>query len=142
MHILDNGDGQYVASYVPTKAGNYKLFIKLDGSSLPNSPFNVEVVPASASAANTEAFGDGLHNAMAGEPNGFKVQVRDRFNNNVRHGGDPITATITLKEDPSVTGPAEVKGEESFEWINRTNFNVFDITQIMAMAHMISHTLP
>jgi filamin len=105
----DNGDGSYKGSFVPTVTGEYKLGVTFDGAAVPNSPFAVKVVPAAANAATTEASGEGLHNADAGVPNGFKVQTKDKFGNNLTSGGAPITASIVLKSDPSVVGPATVK---------------------------------
>lgn len=108
VDVKDNGDGTYAGSYVPTVTGDFKLDVQFDGKEVPHSPFAVTVVPAAPDAKHTEAYGDGLHNAKAGEANGFKVQVKDRFGNKVTQGGAPITASITDKTDPEVSGPAEV----------------------------------
>jgi filamin len=108
VDVKDNGDGTYNGSYVPTVTGEFKLDVHFDGKEVPHSPFTVTVVPAAPDAKHTEAHGDGLHNAKAGEPNGFKVQVKDRFGNKVTQGGAPITASVTDKSDPESSGPAEV----------------------------------
>jgi len=121
---LDNNEGQHVATYVPTKAGDYKLNIAFDGTNLPNSPYNVKVIPASSSANNTIAEGEGLKAATAGTPETIGVIVKDRFDNQVTKGGDNINAnmisadgteiavavkdnqdgTYTLTYDPKTTG--------------------------------------
>jgi filamin len=102
VDVLNNQDGTYKGSFVPTKVGDYTLDVAFDGDKkVPGAPFKVQVVPASPSAENTIASGEGLNKAEAGVPGHFQVEVRDRFDNPVGHGGDAISASIAAKDDES-----------------------------------------
>ena len=100
VDVLNNQDGTYKGSFVPTKIGDYTLDVLFDGSKkVPGAPFKVVVVPAAPSAENTIATGEGLNKAEAGVAGHFQVEVRDKFDNPVGHGGDSITASIAPKDE-------------------------------------------
>jgi len=105
VDVLNNNDGTYKGSFTPTKIGDYTLDVTFDGDKkLPGAPFKVQVVPAASSAENTVASGDGLNKAEAGVAGHFDVEVRDRFDNPVGHGGDAITAVIIPKAKEAAEG--------------------------------------
>jgi hypothetical protein len=109
VDVVNNKDGTYKGSFVPTKIGDYNLDVNFDGSKqVPGAPFKVQVVPAAPSADNTVASGEGLNKAEAGVAGHFAVEVRDRFDNPVGHGGDSITALITPNAEGSEPVTAHV----------------------------------
>ena len=67
-------DDRYFVTYLMTTSGTYELSIRLDtpgrvqrGMHIEGSPFSVTIVSASAVAVKTEADGDGLETAVAGD---------------------------------------------------------------------------
>jgi len=44
LNIIDNEDGTYRAEYIPTDPGKYVIGITLDDQSIPESPFEVNVI--------------------------------------------------------------------------------------------------
>lgn len=72
VHVVDNGNGEYSASYVPTEAGEFKVEIKADGKHICNSPYTVPVSSGGArvffSAAKTANPAEAIVNIERGLP--------------------------------------------------------------------------
>lgn len=80
--------GLYTASYKMREAGEYKLRVKVDGYSLPGSPFRLSARPGETDATRTTAHGKGLDGRwQAGRLATFTIISRDRFGNKCLSGG-------------------------------------------------------
>ena len=62
-------------------AGSYALDVTINGKSVRDSPFAVQVLPGPTSPSHCVANGRGLIEATAGEPAAFLVTPKDSFGN-------------------------------------------------------------
>merc|ERR1711871_1578225 len=60
------------------------------------SPFNTAVVPGAAEYPYTDAYGDGLANAISGTPAQFFIQTKDSRGNNLTHNYEFVDPTDLL----------------------------------------------
>jgi len=103
--IIDNNDGTYTGSYIPTTSGTSELVIEVKteafGEGLINNgtPYQVHVVAGNAVATKTIATGPGLKGGHAGVKSEVTVITHDEFNNKCSTGGAPIHARLTSKAD-------------------------------------------
>jgi len=113
--VTDNGDGTYAGAYVPTKTGDYKLHVAVNGGALGKSPFAVAVVPAAAHGPSSFAKGRGLTRATVATPGKegeFVVTARDRFKNVCVDGGAALTVALSGPE--SITGEVKDNGDGTY----------------------------
>ena len=86
-HVIDNADGTYTCTYLPTFASaNCKVSVTVNGTRLVGSPFPAQVVPGRTDARQSEVFGHGLNDGVAGQPNRFTIQTKDPFGNRCVYG--------------------------------------------------------
>uniref|UniRef100_A0A5K3FGI9 Calponin-homology (CH) domain-containing protein n=1 Tax=Mesocestoides corti TaxID=53468 RepID=A0A5K3FGI9_MESCO len=89
INCVDNKDGTCSVEYLPTKAGNYDLFIKLNDMDIPGSPFNIPIRDR-IDPNKVRCYGPGL------EPNGARAGVPATFTVDASQAGEaPITVTHT-----------------------------------------------
>ena len=87
-HVLDNTDGSYHVSYVPTRCRDELLLrVTVNGQRLRGSPFRPRFVPGPVAGRCCTASGAGLHDGVAGRPIEFELQARDAFGNACDGGG-------------------------------------------------------
>ncbi|KAH3767700.1 gelation factor [Pelomyxa schiedti] len=84
ISIEDKGDGSYITTYVPRKAGPNKLAVTLNDIHIIKSPFLVSVSPPVADPSKCKAFGPGVEGCDAAAPTHFTIQACNKL-------GDPIT---------------------------------------------------
>lgn len=92
--VVDNKDGSYDITYTIEKAGPYHLNLMAGPNNKPIGDCKVKCIPAEACGKNSVASGDGIHKAKIGEPNHFKIQARDKFNNDIKVGGANIDGHV------------------------------------------------
>lgn len=101
--VKDAGDGSYEISYTPTKIGDYKLEVKVDGKPIgQHNPLPLHVVAAGPSAANTKAYGDGLTSAKLEGENTFTVKAFDSFDNPITVGGSNVGGSLKHSDGSTV----------------------------------------
>jgi hypothetical protein len=82
--VTDNGDGTYVAYYTCTVAGAYQCEVIIgNDEQCGNSPYDVVVEPARASAKHCVVEGDGTRRAAVSQRASFTIKARDEFDNDV-----------------------------------------------------------
>ncbi|CAH1264974.1 FLNC [Branchiostoma lanceolatum] len=78
--VTDNRDGTHTVKYVPPSEGACKVDVKYDNQSIPQSPFNVRVLPP-YDASKVKATGPGLQQGVpASFPISFTIDCRDAGN--------------------------------------------------------------
>eukprot|EP01128_Nolandella_sp_AFSM9_P007577 TRINITY_DN41_c0_g1_i1.p1 TRINITY_DN41_c0_g1~~TRINITY_DN41_c0_g1_i1.p1 ORF type:complete len:1432 (-),score=481.49 TRINITY_DN41_c0_g1_i1:80-4375(-) len=104
IETKDNGDGSYEIAYTPTGASAYKLAVKLDDELIGGheNPIDVIVIPAGPYGPNSEASGPGISKGVAGEENPFKIQAKDKFDNELTLGGADVAATLVHEDGDEV----------------------------------------
>jgi len=85
--VVDNNDGTYSCSYIPSESGATAIDVQLSNHSIQDSPFHVNVAAGLADPNKSSATGSGLKGAVAGEPATFKVTLKDKDGNQPNHGG-------------------------------------------------------
>ena len=93
VRVTNMLDGLYRLSFTPTKAGPYTLWVTVDGTVVGDDAVALPVVvePAALSPPHFAVWGPGITEpSIVSQPNYFRVQVRDRFHNNVVHDGSLI----------------------------------------------------
>lgn len=99
--IQDNDDGTYQAHYTLAFQGKYQLAIKLnDEHHIMGSPFDIEIMPAKTSPAQSIAEGEALTGIRARDSASFDIISKDAFGNRKIRGGDPY--------EVGVMGPAQL----------------------------------
>ena len=98
-HVVDNEDGTYTCTYLPTFASaNCKVSVSVNGTRIVGSPFPAQVVPGQTDAQQSEVFGHGLNDGVAGQPNRFTIQTKDPFGNRcVYSEGNPEHFNIVVR---------------------------------------------
>lgn len=112
MQVTDFGNGTALASYTPRIAGECLLSVLLGvGGAAPahisGSPFSVLVAEGPLEGDQSEAFGEGLREAVAGQVAEFTVQARDAFGN-VRSDAARGSGEFTDGARDYALGPARV----------------------------------
>jgi hypothetical protein len=92
-------DGTYELSYTVSKAGEYEVSVTCQGEHCRNSPFPLFVRHSEPYCRNTEIFGSGLGDSVAGEWRSFQLCSKDYFGNTVRVGGATVKATLKMTQD-------------------------------------------
>ncbi|KAM7537033.1 hypothetical protein Aperf_G00000060482 [Anoplocephala perfoliata] len=91
INCVDNKDGTCSVEYLPTKAGNYDMFIKLNDMDIPGSPFNIPIRDR-IDPNKVRCYGPGL------EPNGARAGVPATFTVDASQAGEaPLTVTHSDK---------------------------------------------
>ncbi|VUZ40251.1 unnamed protein product [Hymenolepis diminuta] len=89
INCVDNKDGTCSVEYLPTKAGNYDMFIKLNDMDIPGSPFNIPIRDR-IDPNKVRCYGPGL------EPNGARAGVPATFTVDASQAGEaPVVVTHT-----------------------------------------------
>eukprot|EP01126_Amoeba_proteus_P001005 TRINITY_DN10288_c0_g2_i11.p1 TRINITY_DN10288_c0_g2~~TRINITY_DN10288_c0_g2_i11.p1 ORF type:complete len:932 (+),score=251.20 TRINITY_DN10288_c0_g2_i11:204-2999(+) len=117
LEVKDNNNGTYSCTYVPRTSGPITLEVNMKTTAfgegpIAGSPFSPVVKAAGADPSRSIATGEGVEGAIAGEDSPIKVQVRDRFDNNLQVGGDPLNATLkfcSLQGDGGVAWSAPIE---------------------------------
>ncbi|KAL5109779.1 Filamin-A [Taenia crassiceps] len=87
INCVDNKDGTCSVEYLPTKAGNYDMFIKLNDMDIPGSPFNIPIRDR-IDPNKVRCYGPGL------EPSGARAGVPATFTVDASQAGEaPIAVT-------------------------------------------------
>ena len=85
--VKDNADGSYSTSYLITRAGLYKLAIRVAGTVGANSPFILRIFTEKADMSLTYVYGK-LKGVAAGVASELYVQTRDQYGNAIRADED------------------------------------------------------
>jgi filamin len=114
--VTDNNDGSYKLEYTPTKAGNYQLAVSLQDKLIGGSknPFPLLCIPAEPHGPTSVASGDGTKKGVAGQDNGFDLQVKDKFENPLTQGGADVAATLTGPNGQVVQAKAVDNGDGTY----------------------------
>ncbi|EUB60625.1 Filamin-A [Echinococcus granulosus] len=100
INCVDNKDGTCSVEYLPTKAGNYDMFIKLNDMDIPGSPFNIPIRDR-IDPNKVRCYGPGL------EPNGARAGVPATFTVDASQAGEaPIAVTHTNRNGRKI--PANI----------------------------------
>ena len=76
------GAGLYDVSVTMLRSGHRNINIRINGSDIKKSPFNITVIPGTFFASSSSASGVGLSRAIAGEEAQFIIQSKDLGGNN------------------------------------------------------------
>jgi hypothetical protein len=118
VNVNDQNNGAYELSYTPTKVGDYKFAVTLDGGLIggKSNPFPLRVIPAAAKGANSIAYGPGIEGGAVGGPNNFTVETRDAFDNKLTKGGSDVAGQL-VHQETGETVPVTVKdnGDGTYE---------------------------
>ena len=90
VRVTNMLNGLYHLSFTPIKAGPYELWVTVNGEVVGEDkvPLPIIVQPAALSPRHFAVWGPGITEpAIVSQPNYFRVQVRDRFGNNIVHDG-------------------------------------------------------
>ena len=86
-------DGLYDFRYTPTIAGLYTLSVTINGAHVAESPFALDVRPTTCHGPLVVAAGTAT--ASTNATTSFTITARDRFNNQLRLGGDHFVVRLT-----------------------------------------------
>jgi fibro-slime domain-containing protein len=95
-------DTEYVApsyysqSFYTQTSGKYQLYVYLSGVSISNSPLDIYVIPAAASAAFSQATGAGLATATSGVLACFNLVLKDIYGNTLTNPNSVNPDAIAL----------------------------------------------
>lgn len=94
-HVIDNTDGSYTATYLPTIASpNCKVLIQINGTHVVGSPFSAQVTPGPTNALVSSVYGRGLYDGVAGQPCTFTIMTKDTYRNRCTLPGDQFSVTV------------------------------------------------
>jgi len=110
IQVVDNGNGTYTLSYVPLKAGNNHVNVKIGDHLVKGAPFTVKVDPGDVSIENTKITF--LDHPLAGL-SGATLHMMDEQHNLRLDGGDRVIAQCTPLSTVSVS--ATDNGDGSYE---------------------------
>ncbi|XP_034726061.1 filamin-B [Etheostoma cragini] len=102
--IQDNGDGTYLVSYIPDRAGRYTIVIKYGGDDIPASPYRVRAT-ATGDASKCTVTGPGVGPTVAiGEELGLVVNAKAAGKGKVscvvvQPDGSEVEAEVLENED-------------------------------------------
>lgn len=98
FRIGEMDNGEYSATYTPTKAGTDFIRVTLTDATPFSDPFTSTVVPGRASAARTVASVEGT--ATIFEPSvDIAIDARDAYGNAIRRAGEGIAVTAAKGND-------------------------------------------
>ncbi|KYQ96878.1 gelation factor [Tieghemostelium lacteum] len=92
VKLVDNQNGIYDCSYLPTLPQTYTLRVTLEGEEVVNSPWSPKIDGATV---QSNAYGPGLEGGLVGQPAKFKIQSRDDNGQPLTEGGDEFAVTVT-----------------------------------------------
>eukprot|EP00732_Lithocolla_globosa_P000182 Lithocolla_globosa_v1_NODE_41_length_8221_cov_7.943914.p1 type:complete len:1401 gc:universal NODE_41_length_8221_cov_7.943914:4208-6(-) len=106
-------EDDYSLTYTPTKAGEYKLHVTLDGNPIDQSPFPVVVLPGAAAGKDAKVEGEGSSKAVSGEEATFTVTTVDASGNPVFDSAVVVSGSLEgLGDAVAVTvGPGGEDGK-------------------------------
>ena len=94
-HVIDNTDGSYTCSYLPTVATQHcKVTVTVNGAHVVGSPFAAQVTPGPTNAIASEVFGRGLYDGVAGQTCHFGIQTKDVYGNLRTEAGDRFCVSV------------------------------------------------
>ena len=120
--VSETGNGAYVFTYTPLKAGTDQIRIRVDGTDIPGSPFSSAVSPGPANAAHTTAS---VGDATFFNPATFIVTVRDAQDNPLGHGGDAVAVNVDRQGALTVSDNGDGTYSATFA---PTAIGTFDVT--------------
>jgi len=109
LSVTERGDGSYSASYTPVVAGTDQVDVRVNGTSVPGSPFASTVVSGPANPSMTTAVV--TRSGFFGSRITAVVTARDAQGNLVGHGGDDVK--VQLNSEPPVTATDHGNGTYS-----------------------------
>ena len=68
--------------------------MSVNGTRIVGSPFPAQVVPGQTDAQQSEVFGHGLNDGVAGQPNRFTIQTKDSYGNRCTKPGDKFGVRV------------------------------------------------
>jgi len=71
------GTGNYTTSFTPIEAGNFLMYVLVNGRDIVGSPFSLTVLPGPTSPVHTRIDGQGIQQAVAGVEAFFMVTLQD-----------------------------------------------------------------
>ena len=92
-HVVDNTDGTYTCTYVPTIASaNCRVKVTVNGTHVVGSPFPAQVAPGRTHALASEVFGHGLNDGVPARATTSPSRRRTRSATGaLRRRGHPTT---------------------------------------------------
>ena len=106
--VTDNNDGSYRATYVATVAMSMHLAVEVMGSHVPDSPFEVSVLPGAYDKQKTAVEGEGVRHGFPTMETTFKIQARDKYGNKLTSGGESFSVTLGKPGQPNSHRPVRV----------------------------------
>jgi len=110
IQVVDNGNGTYTLNYVPQKAGDNHVTVKIGDHLVKGAPFTVKVDPGEVSINNTEITF--LDHPLAGL-SGATLHTMDEQHNLMHTGGAHVVAECTPLSTVSVL--ANDNGDGTYE---------------------------
>jgi len=110
IQVVDNGNGTYTLNYVPQKAGDNHVTVKVGDHLVKGAPFTVKVDPGDVSISNTEI--KFLDHPLAGL-SGATLHMMDEQHNLLHTGGAHVVAECTPLSTVSVL--ANDHGDGTYE---------------------------
>lgn len=98
---LSQEDGTYEVTYKPSTSGNYRISVTLNGVSLPNSPFQLEVLTPAPDPPKCVIRGEALTLARAREIASFEVEFVDALSQVLRRTALRSNCSATPVGSPS-----------------------------------------
>nr|CAH8850742.1 unnamed protein product [Trichobilharzia regenti] len=89
IQCQDNKDGTCTVDYLPTRAGNYDVFVKFNDVNIPGSPFQVPIRDV-VDPTRVRCYGPGL------EPRGARAQQPAHFTVDASQAGDAPIQVATV----------------------------------------------
>jgi hypothetical protein len=88
-----------------------------DGSRIggKTNPVPILVSPAAADGSQSVAYGPGISKATIGQDNRFKVQSRDAFGNDIKHGGDKVGGSLKAPDGSIVPIQVADNGDGTYD---------------------------
>jgi filamin len=107
--LVDNKDGSYTVTYVPTHYGKHTVSVNLEGKHVANSPYTVNASKPKGypDALQCYADGPGLKEADTALPATFTIYARDENGATVVPRENPFLVEITQPDGSDL--PAQVK---------------------------------
>jgi hypothetical protein len=98
VEVLDVHDGRYRLVWTPQVAGDYKLFVTLNGEQVRGCPFGVIVKPDVVFVPNCVVTGLPTSKVCAGTVCDFDIVTRDRFSNVLSTASDKESFQVWLED--------------------------------------------
>ncbi len=91
VKCVDNGDGTYEATYMPTVRGTDFVVVRMNAGDVENSPFKSNVAAGDVDVGRTEVV---VPAGTAEARTGISILTRDAFNNRITKGGASVVARV------------------------------------------------